>query len=438
MNISIARALLLDALSVASAPVDSDPTQPILASVKLTLGGFDLQIVGTDLTTTAVASVPADGKEGACCANARTIIERVKLLPDGVVRLRLEPAANGARGGTLHIEGGSRRFAMAVRDADEFPAAAEIDKPANGNAVPVAMIAALLDRGGTSMSDDKSAQIVQRVVAITTKEGWTEVGSACRHSSASAGIETGISDHAEVLVPARGIEILRRFFGGKGDARVSVIDRRIVASRERSSVAVTLADSTAALYRIFGTLPMKAETAVTITVNRAVLLDAVSAVASASEMHRVELHGTPGEAGAPGKLRIVGRSDQGEPAEDEIACVIDGSVESIVSGDLLTKMLRLAGTETVTIRIPPITTAYPMMIREVGELDAQAWWIVMPIMPNAYHSRPAASDGAASAKAPKEPKAPKAEKTDGEKKERKPRKKKESMGDATDDQEIES
>lgn len=428
MNITIARNLLLDALSVASAPVDSDPSQPILATIKLTLLpavslGNDLELVGTDLTTTAVSRVPAEGTEGSCCANARTIIERVKLMPEGPVRLRLEKASNGARGGTLYIEGGSRRFAMAVRDADEFPAAAEIAKTAGGEAIPVATMASLLDRGGSAMSEDRGAQAIKRVVAIRTEDGWTETGSACNNAGASSGLETGLEDHPEVLLPARGVEIMRRFFGGKGDVRVAVIDRRIVATRDRASVAVVLADPSIApptghQYRMFGEYAEKAEKAVTITVSRALILDAVSAVASASEMHQVELHG------GDGKLRIVGRSDQGEPAEDEIACTIDGAIESIVSGDLLTKMLRLAGTDTVTIRVPLITTNLPMMIREVGELDAQAWWIIMPIMPSAYHSRPEAKTAEKEKKKESKADAPEGEKKKGT------RKKKGTMSDA--------
>src|SRR5882724_698621 len=388
MNLTIQRQSLIDALSIASAPVDSDPQQPILASVRLTLGA-DLELVGTDLVTTAVAHVPADGHEGACCANARTLIERVKLLPEGTIRLRLESTA-AIRGGTLHIEGGSRKFALAVRDAGEFPATAEISKPAGGNAVASSVLASLLDRGGSAMSDDKGAQAIKRVVAITTADGWTETGSACNNAGASSGLDTGLPDHVEALIPFRGVEILRRFFGGKGNVRLEIIDRRIVASRDASSVAVLLADPTIApasghQYRGFGGFAEKAENAITITVSRAAIIDAVSAIASASEMHQVELY-AEGD-----KLRIVGRSDQGEPAEDEIACLTDGKVESIVSGDLLTKMLRLATSDKVTIRIPPpIETPQPMMIKEIGELDARAWWIIMPIMPSAYKSRPEA------------------------------------------------
>lgn len=404
MLLSIPRSTLLDALGAASMPVDSSAAQPILQSVRLTMGDGALEILGSDLLTSVVARVTVSGTPGGCCANARTLAERVKLMPDGcTVKLSLSAASKEA-GSVLLIEGGQRRFSMSVRDTAEFPKGIVVREP-TGNPVPVAALAVLLDRGACAMSDDRGSQAVTRVTALsTTEDGWTEVGSASMREAASSAVETGLVAFREVLVPYRGVEILRRFLSGKGEARFEVdasdatAARMLYASRETSAGRVTLGiqlaeptivPPTGHQYRMFYA-QTEAMAARTFIVNRVAVLESITAVAAASDLHQVTIHA------ADGCLKVSGKAEA-EDATDELACDMSKSgdvVDAILSGDSICKMIALATSEKVSIRVanpdPNSGTPMPVVVREIGELDARAWWLTMPIMPRFVETRPEA------------------------------------------------
>lgn len=400
MILSAPRTALLDALSIASTPVDSDPAQPILSSLRLTATASGLEILGTDLLTTAVSRVPVtDVTPGACAANARTLADRVKLMPEGTVRLRLDgPVGVGS---TLTIEGGSRRMAMSVRSVEEFP---RVDaRAAAGESVSVAVLSALLDRGATAMSPDKGAQPFKRVSAIRTVDGWTEISSASSGECAYTAVETGLADFPEIMIPYRGVEILRRFVGGKGTVTIEMRDGVIYITRDAHSLCVRAADPTiapSAGYFASWTFPFRdhADSLVarTITVHRLMARETIAAISSASEMGQVEV------TAASGRMRVSGRSDQGERAEDEVICSVDGDagsgeVKVILSGETVAKVLGLAASERVSIRIAENNGE--VVIKEIGELEARAFWLTMPIMPTAYAGRESAQ------KAPRKSKA---------------------------------
>lgn len=400
MMLTLPRATLLDALTVASAPVDSSAAQPILQTVRLTmLNGLD--IVGTDLVTTAVAHVNVAGTPGGCCANARTLADRVKLMPEGDVKLTLSTPSREI-GSTLTIEGGRRRFSISVRDVDEFPKGIDV-REAKGEAVPVATLAALLDRGACAMSEDRGAHAVTRVTPFTTKDGWTEVGSASTREAASSASETGLAPHREVLIPHRGVEILRRFLSGKGEVRIEVdangvtnTAQYLFASRTtatgRITLGIQLADGrlvpeTGHQYRMFYAQVEKMP-ARTFTVHRLAALEALTAIASAAKLHQVTVRV------ADNRLAIAGRGEGADNANDDLPCTMsraDDVIDVILSGDSVCKMLALATSETVSIRVADRDAQsgapMPVVIKEIGELDARAWWLTMPILPRSYETR---------------------------------------------------
>lgn len=406
MLLTLPRATLLDALSVASTPVDSSASQPILQTVRLTmLDGLD--IVGTDLVTTVVAHLNVTGTPGGCCVNARTLSERVKLMPEGDVKLTLStPSAE--TGTVLVIEGGKRRFSMAVRDAVEFPKGVDV-RDATGEPVPAVALAALLDRGASAMSDDRGAQAVTRVAAFSTiEDGWTEIGSASTREAASSAAETGLAASREVLIPHRGVEVLRRFLSGKGEVRVEVAVAHgagsaapsmvLYASREtatgRLTLCIQLADGrivppSGHQYRMFYA-QTEAMSARTIMVSRVAALESLTAVSSASELHQVTIHA------ADNRLKISARATEvNENASDEIACTMaspNDVISVILSGDSICKILALATSERVSIRVanedPRSGAPMPVIVKEIGELEARAWWLTMPMLPRVSEKKP--------------------------------------------------
>jgi DNA polymerase III sliding clamp (beta) subunit (PCNA family) len=249
----------------------------------------------------------------------------------------------------------------------------------------------LLERGATAISQDKGQHGIKKVMGIRTLDGWTEMATADSSQAASSATEAGLADFSEVLIPSRGVENLRRFLGGKGDVRVEVRDGVLYATRGTSSMSVRAADPTIApakgyFHLIHGNFLESTEQipARTITVNRAIARETVAAISSAAEMGQVEV------TAAGSRMIVRGRGERGEQAEDEVICQIDAGPELkvILSGETVAKILGLAASDRVTIRIAENNG--PVLVKEIGELEARAFWLTMPIMPTAYAGRESA------------------------------------------------
>ncbi len=376
MNVTLPKSALVDAITVASTAIDNDHPQPILASVKATVAPGTVLFTGSDLSTTAMARAAADtANTQEFVANARTMVERCKLMPDGPVTLKLETA------NTLVITGGTRRFTMAIRDVADYPKTDARD--AKGPSLSVAALASIIDRGGMAMSKEKGRPAIQTCISLRTDDGWTEVGAANSSYASCDAIETGLPNHAPVLIPTRGVEILRKFIAGKGTVQFEVDADRgwLYATRDETrSLAVRLADPNVQPYRAFREATEKVK-ANTITVIRGFALDTVRAITAVCEMGQVEV------SAGHGRFIVKGRSDTGELAEDEMmAETDDGPVATIMSGLVLSQVLSLASSERVTIRVA--NDGHPIIVREVGGNESRAWWLLMPVRPSSYEERP--------------------------------------------------
>ena len=114
MNVSIPAKALRTVVDVARLGTSSRSLMPVLAYLLITANENGLTAVGTDLTTTVVAHIPADVKEPGSIAVVAKVLGEVAATLDGDVTLSID-------GGRLRLKTGSGASSIATMDAGEFP-----------------------------------------------------------------------------------------------------------------------------------------------------------------------------------------------------------------------------------------------------------------------------------------------------------------------------
>ncbi len=316
MELIISKKNFLRGLERTHAVADRKSSMPILSNILLTTEDTGtLRFAATDLYLGVTATTGAEVKKGGSVAvAARTLFDIVKNLPEGDVHWTVGP--NHA----AEIRCGKVRFRIPGMPGDDFP---PLPSPGNADFVSIDadVLGDLATKTAYSMSTDDTRPHLAgalfegegRIARMVTTDGH-------RLSKADHRLREGLMLNFSMLVPAKGIQELRRLIEGAkadkpgkddGPSQISVasVSGNAFFKREGVTLSVKLADEQFPPYA--KVIPQGQDKRV--VVSRPLMMEALKRMmlVSGDKSGGVRL------MIAPGSLRIVSESpDVGEGSEE--------------------------------------------------------------------------------------------------------------------------
>lgn len=369
IDFQIDQAAFSDALDTVRRAVSGKSSLPLLETIRIEAIGGEVVLGATDLQVYISARVAAAvAVEGALAIPARALVDWVRALPPGTVRLALTTKATRVRASS-----GRSTAALVFLDVDDFPS-----PPTTAAAVELAVDARRLRRA------------LGRVLpAVRADDGHPALGSVCLTPGAD-GLRLAAADGSRlaqtvvpeavsapvgrVLLPRRAAEEFARVLGAGDVARLLIGE-----GRNAARLAVGRYEVFARL--VEGGFPEMAQ----IIPQSAVTRVAVEVQGLRRALKLASFFGTGGQHpvvfdAAPGRLRLHAPDAGVGESETELEAAFEGRPGRIVVDvPLLAELLREADAPVVTLAWE--NTTRPVVIREVadGGVRADDLWIVMPM-----------------------------------------------------------
>jgi DNA polymerase-3 subunit beta len=337
MRLTIQRSELLPALTRAASVADQKSTMPILGCVLLDGTGDDLRIAATNLQQAIECrlAVEVTGRD-AVAVGARTLLDRVKALPDGEVTL--ETAKTG-----LVVKSGSRRFTVHTVPAEDYPALPT--RPEAGSEVRAGCLLSAIEGSGYAVSTDETRAHLNSLLLEFADIGLRAVATD-GHRLAVTEVSGGSWPGWSVLVPKRAVDALKRIAEEceVDDAIGLAVDGyTMFASVPGCTYSARLSESQFPPYKAV----IPETSAAIITVDRKALLESVRAVAVSASQRTGGIKLT---FDGDGRIVVETESPDTGDALDAIECDYMGSKRTIgVSARYLAEALSSMTAEKVEI-----------------------------------------------------------------------------------------
>src|SRR5882762_10963227 len=208
MELTVAKKDLLKLVTRMQGVAERKSTMPVLSNVLLAVDGPNsLRLAATDLYLAIAGRVTAEiTKGGSVAVPAKDLLERVKMMPDGPIRIASEDNATT----TLKATGSARRYTLRGMPGEDFP---PLPVPAEGAptlAIEVDVLRELIAKTYFSVSTDETRAHLNSalfewdgdVVRMVTTDGH-------RLSKMEVKVE-GRQASATMLIPLKAILELRR------------------------------------------------------------------------------------------------------------------------------------------------------------------------------------------------------------------------------------
>lgn len=207
MKFQVDRDTLADAVGWAARALPARPNVPVLAAMRLAVGGGTLAVSTFDYETSALASVPVSaGEDGTALVSGRLLAEIVKALPARPV----DVSTDGMR---AELRCGSSVFTLNTMPADEYPELPGM--PPVAGTVGADLLAAAINQVAVAAGRDDTLPALTGIrmefdgdtVTLVATDRYRLAVREFAWEPAVAGLE------AAVLVPARTLTEAARSFG---------------------------------------------------------------------------------------------------------------------------------------------------------------------------------------------------------------------------------
>jgi DNA polymerase-3 subunit beta len=213
MKVSIARAELLETLSIVSKGLSSRTTLPILSGVLLTAQNNELGLNSTDLEISIKTASKARTEEpGSVVVPGKLITDIVRSLPEAAVSI--ETIQGGAT-----ISCGQSSFTVKTLSAEDFPKFPDV-VPANTVTLPADVFAGVVHQVSRAVSRDETRPILTGVLVAT---------DSYRLCVREVPVE-GITGTLEAVVPGRAIEDVARLAASSETVKIGVSENQVIFS----------------------------------------------------------------------------------------------------------------------------------------------------------------------------------------------------------------
>src|ERR1051326_1599290 len=220
MKFTITREKLHEGLGAVASSVPTKTTLPVLANVLVEAVKDGLRLSATDLdiavSTTIAASVD---QEGSMTLPARKLVEIVKELPSAAIRV------TGSGEQRAQIECGKSKFKLLGLSRDEFPAFPTV-KFDGGWKVTAKDLQKLITHVAFAASTEESRPILNGVLWELRPDRMRMVATN-GHRLAKMDVPASGGSTADLIVPPKALEQIRRLFGPEDGLEVAKSDNHI-------------------------------------------------------------------------------------------------------------------------------------------------------------------------------------------------------------------
>jgi DNA polymerase-3 subunit beta len=364
MKFTITREQLQEGLGAVAAAVPAKTTLPVLSNVLVEVTKQGLRLSATDLDIAVSTSVPADvDAEGGTTLPARKLVDIVRELPSAPIRVT---AAGEQR---VAIECGRSKFKLLGLPREEFPSFPAVKFDGAWKA-PAGVVQKLVGHVAFAASTEESRPILNGVL-WEMRPDRTRMVATNGHRLARMDVPSQGSATADLIVPPKALEQMRRLFPADADVEIARSDNHLGVRAGGTLVFSRLIEGPYPNYE--QVIPRENDKAATVDkAAMAAALRRMSVVAS-DQTHRIRL------AFAGGTVKFsVQTPDLGE-AQDELAVTYEGEpLEIGFNATYLLEILKFMPTDEVrmTFKAPERAAT----IEPVGWNDPASYLaLVMPL-----------------------------------------------------------
>jgi len=364
MKFTITREQLQEGLAAVSAAIPTKTTLPVLSNVLLEATKQGLRLSGTDLDIAVGTTVAADvDTEGAITLPAKKLVDIARELPSAPIRI------TGAGEQRVSIECGRSRFKLLGMAREEFPSFPAVKFDGAWKAA-AGVVQKLVSHVAFAASTEESRPILNGVLWELRPDRMRMVATN-GHRLAKMDVPASGGSTADLIVPPKALEQIRRLFAADSDVQVARSDNHIGFRAGGKVVFSRLIEGPYPNYE--QVIPRENDKAA--TVDKAAMgaaLRRMSVVAS-DQTHRIRLAFSGGTA----KFSVQ-TPDLGE-AQDELAVTYEGEpLEIGFNATYLLEILKYMPTDEVrfTFKAPERAAT----IEPVGWNDPASYMcLVMPL-----------------------------------------------------------
>ena len=364
MKFTITREQLQEGLIAVASSVPTRTTLPVLSNILVEATADGVRLACTDLDIAVSTVVPADVEtEGAVTLPAKKLVEIVRELPSAGINFS---AAGEQR---VTVECGPSRFKLLGILRDEFPSFPTVSfddawKMTSGD------IQNLINHVAFAASTEESRPILNGVL-WEMREDRMRMVATNGHRLAKMDIAVSGGSAADLIVPPKALEQIRRLFGPADEIDVARSDNHLGFRSGNTLVYTRLIEGPYPNYE--QVIPQDNDKVV--TVDRQALASAIRRVGivASDQTHRVRL------SFGSGILKFsVSTPDLGE-AQDEIQATYDGEpLEIGFNATYLLELLKFMPTDEVRFTLKAPERAATM--EPVGWDDPASYLcLVMPL-----------------------------------------------------------
>ena len=364
MKFTITREKLQEGLAAVAAVVPAKTTLPVLSNVLLEATKQGLRLSGTDLDIAVTTTVPAEvDAEGAVTLPAKKLADIARELPSAAIRFA------GAGEQRVSIECGRARFKLLGLPREDFPSFPAVKFEGAWKAAAGA-VHQLVTHVAFAASTEESRPILNGVLWEMRPDRMRMVATN-GHRLAKMDVPATGGSNADLIVPPKALEQIRRLFAADLDIEIGRSDNHIGFRAGDTLVFSRLIEGPYPNYE--QVIPRENDKAATVDkVAMTAALRRMSVVAS-DQTHRIRLAFSGGAA----KFSVQ-TPDLGE-AQDEIAVTYEGEpIEIGFNATYLLEILKYMPTDEVRLTLKAPERA--ATLEPVGWSDPASYLtLVMPL-----------------------------------------------------------
>ena len=364
MKFTITREQLQEGLAAVAAAVPTKTTLPVLSNVLLEATKQGLRLSGTDLDIAVGTSVAADvDTEGAVTLPAKKLVDIARELPSAPIRI----TAVGEQ--RVSIECGRSRFKLLGLPREEFPSFPAVKFDGAWKAA-AGVVQKMVGHVAFAASTEESRPILNGVLWELRPDRMRMVATN-GHRLAKMDVPASGGSTADLIVPPKALEQIRRLFNADAEVQVARSDNHIGFRAGSKVVYSRLIEGPYPNYE--QVIPRENDKAA--TVDKAAMSAALRrmSVVASDQTHRIRLALSGGTA----KFSVQ-TPDLGE-AQDELAVTYEGEpLEIGFNATYLLEILKYMPTDEVrfTFKAPERAAT----IEPVGWNDPASYMcLVMPL-----------------------------------------------------------
>lgn len=363
MKLSIARAELLDALTVVSKGMSSRSTLPILSGVLFSAKDGSVSLQSTDLEVSVRHSVPAlIESEGQTVIPGKLLTDIVRSLPEAAVALEVD-------GDTAVVRCQHSSFTMKTLPSADFPRFPELSIEKSVS-LPSSLMGSMVKKVSKAVSRDETRAILTGVLFIIDGHTVKMVATdSYRLAVSEVLLEDSESEDLEVVIPGRALEEALRIAPAEQNVKIGITENQVVFEFGETTFVTRKIEGTFPNYKQL--LPKETETTVTLTTEEF--------AAAVKRVSLMALHNTPLKLSVSAEDQTLSLSattqDVGDASEDVMVKAEGKDVEIAFNHAFLTDGLASATAEVVRLEIQ--SALKPGVIKSV---DGDSYlYLLMPV-----------------------------------------------------------